>query len=56
MARVEDMLQKMIKRFDASDDHIKELRSDLANIGKKMDAHAAQLSILSCKWPKFLLL
>jgi len=34
------MLQKMRRRFDASDDHAKELRGDLANIGQKVDAHA----------------
>ena len=37
MARVEDMLQKMIRRFDASDEHAKELRGDLAKIGQKVD-------------------
>ena len=40
MARVEDMLQKMMRRFDANDEHIKELRNDLAGIGKKVDTHA----------------
>ena len=33
MARVEDMLHKMMRRFDASNEHIKELRCDLASIG-----------------------
>ena len=28
IARVEDMLHKMMRRFDASDEHIKELRGD----------------------------
>ena len=37
---VEDMLNKMMRRFDTSDKHIKELRSDLAGIGKKVDTHA----------------
>ena len=36
MARVEDMLHKMMRRFDANDEHIKELRSDLAGIGQKV--------------------
>ena len=40
MARVEDMLHKMMSRFDTSDEHIKELRCDLASIGKKVDPHA----------------
>ena len=40
MAQVEDMLQKLLRRFDASDEHAKELRVDLANIEQKVDAHA----------------
>ena len=43
MARVEDMLHKMMRRFDASDEHIKELRCDLAGIGKKVDTHAISI-------------
>ena len=35
MAGVEDMLHKMMRRFDASDEHIKELMSDLVGIGQK---------------------
>ena len=46
MTRVEDMLQKMMRRFDASDEHTKELRSDLANIGQKVDAHAISIKHL----------
>ena len=34
------MLQKMMRIFYASDEHTKELRSDLASIGKTVDAHA----------------
>ena len=40
MAQLEDMLQKMIRGFDASDEKNKDLRGDLANIRKKVDAHA----------------
>ena len=40
MAGVEDMLHKMMRRFDTSDEHIKELRCDLASIGQKVDTHA----------------
>ena len=43
MARVEDMLHKMIRRFDASDEHIKELRGELASIGQKVDTHAISI-------------
>ena len=40
MARVEDILHKMMRRFDASDEHIRELRNDLVGIGQKVDTHA----------------
>ena len=40
MVRVKDMLHKMMRRFDSSDEHTKELRSDLAGIGQKVDTHA----------------
>ena len=43
MVRVEDMFYKMMRRFDASDDHIKELRSDLAGIGQKVDTHSISI-------------
>ena len=49
MARVEDMLHKMMRRFDASDEHIKELRCDLASIGKKVDTHAISIEQLELK-------
>ena len=34
------MLHKMMMRFNATDEHTKELRSDLAGIGKKVDKPA----------------
>ena len=37
------MLHKMMMRFDANDEHIKELRSDLAGIGQKVDTHAISI-------------
>ena len=43
MARVEDMLHKMMRTFDASDEHIKELTCDLASIGQKIDTHAISI-------------
>ena len=43
MARIEDMLHKMMRRFDASDEHNKELRNDLAGIGQKGDTHAISI-------------
>ena len=46
MARVEDMLQKIMRRFDDSDEHAKEFRGDLNNIGQKVDAHAVSIKHL----------
>ena len=46
MARVEDMLHKMMRRFDTSDDHVKDLRSELAGIGQKVDTHAISIKQL----------
>ena len=43
MARVEDMLHKMMRRFDANDENIKELRRDLGGIGQKVDTHAISI-------------
>ena len=43
MARVEDMLNKIMRRFDASDEHIKELRCDLVGIEQKVDTHAISI-------------
>ena len=37
------MLHKMMRRLDANDEHIKELRSDLAGIGQKVDTHAISI-------------
>ena len=46
MARVEDMLDKMMRRFDASDEHTKELRSVLASNRQEVDAHAISIKHL----------
>ena len=46
MAQLEDMFHKMIWRFDASDQHIKELRIDLAGNWKKVDTHAISIKQL----------
>ena len=37
------MFHKMMRRFDTNDEHIKELRGDLASIGKKVDTHAISI-------------
>ena len=46
MARVEDMLHKIMRRFDASDEHTKELISYLAGIGQKVDTCAISIKQL----------
>ena len=43
MTRVEDMLLKMMRWFNDSDEHIKELRSDLEGIDQKVDTHAISI-------------
>ena len=40
------MLQNLIRRFDDSDEHIKELRSDLASIGQKVNAHVVSIKYI----------
>ena len=37
------MFHKMMRRFDSSDEHIKELSGDLSSIGKKVDTHAISI-------------
>ena len=46
MVRVEDKLQMMMRRFDASDEHAKDLIVDLANIGQKVAARAISVNHL----------
>ena len=40
MSRIYDMMQKMMKRFDLTDENVKEIRNDLFGIDQKVDAHA----------------
>ena len=49
MVRVEDMFHKMMRRFYASDEHIKELRCDLAGIGQKVNTHAISIKQIELK-------
>ena len=46
MDLVEDMLKKIMRRFDSSDKHINELKSDIASIGQNVDAHAISIKHL----------
>ena len=43
MVRVEDMLHKIMRWFDANDKNIKELRSDLVGIGQKVDTYVISI-------------
>ncbi|TMW81392.1 hypothetical protein EJD97_009900, partial [Solanum chilense] len=52
MSRVEDTLHKMMRRLDASDEHIKELRCDLARIGQKVDTHAISIKQIELQMAK----
>ena len=54
MARVEDMLHKMMRRFDVNDEYIKELGSDLAVSGRKSIHMQYRLNRSSSKWPNYL--
>ena len=40
------MLHKIMRRFDASDEHTKEMRNDLAGIRQKVDTHAISINQL----------
>uniref|UniRef100_M1DLX3 Integrase core domain containing protein n=1 Tax=Solanum tuberosum TaxID=4113 RepID=M1DLX3_SOLTU len=40
MAHIEDMMHMMMRRFDATDENVKEMRNDLSSIGQKVDVHA----------------
>jgi len=46
MSRIEDMMQKMMKRFDAIDENVKEMPNNLSGIGQKVDAHAVSIKQL----------
>ena len=46
----------MIRSFDDSEEHAKELRDDLANIRQKVDVHAVSIKYLELKMTNCLLL
>ena len=52
MARVEDIIQKMIRRFDASDDYTIELRNNLTGIGQKVDTHPILIKHIEMQIPQ----
>ncbi|KAK4713597.1 hypothetical protein R3W88_019504 [Solanum pinnatisectum] len=46
MSQIEDMMQKMMKRLDLTDENVKEMRNDLSGIGQKVDAHVVSIKQL----------
>uniref|UniRef100_M1D8E5 Integrase core domain containing protein n=1 Tax=Solanum tuberosum TaxID=4113 RepID=M1D8E5_SOLTU len=46
MNLIKDMMQKMMKRFDTTDENMKEMRNDLSGIGQKVDAHTVSIKQL----------
>ena len=47
------MLQKMRRKFDASDENVKEMRGDLDNIRQKVDAHTVSIKHLEIHMAQF---
>ncbi|KAK4717923.1 hypothetical protein R3W88_016261 [Solanum pinnatisectum] len=46
MSRIKDMIQKMMKRLDSTDENVREMWNDLSSIGQKVDAHAVSIKQL----------
>ena len=46
MVRIENLMQKMMRRFDTTDENVKEMRNDLSGIRQKVDAHAMSIKHL----------
>ncbi|XP_015162482.1 uncharacterized protein [Solanum tuberosum] len=46
MSRVEEMIEKMLKKFDTTDQNVKDLCTKLSKIGQKVDAHAVSIKQL----------
>uniref|UniRef100_M1DCC5 Integrase core domain containing protein n=1 Tax=Solanum tuberosum TaxID=4113 RepID=M1DCC5_SOLTU len=46
MAHIKDMMQNMMRWFDATNENVKEMRNDLSGIGQKVDAHAVSIKHL----------
>uniref|UniRef100_M1DW44 Integrase core domain containing protein n=1 Tax=Solanum tuberosum TaxID=4113 RepID=M1DW44_SOLTU len=40
MTRIEDMMYKMMRRFDATEQNMQEMQNELSGIGQKVYAHA----------------
>ncbi|XP_049382845.1 uncharacterized protein LOC125847223 [Solanum stenotomum] len=46
MSRVEEVMQKMLEKFDTTDQNLKETRTELSVIGQKINAHEVSIELL----------
>ncbi|XP_015078368.1 uncharacterized protein LOC107022202 [Solanum pennellii] len=46
MARIENMMQKRMRRFEETNENVKDMRSDLSGIRQKVDAHVVSINHL----------
>lgn len=46
MSLIEDMMQKIMRRFDAIDDNVKEMQNDLFVLGQKVDTNVVSIKKL----------
>ncbi|XP_049394506.1 uncharacterized protein LOC125858735 [Solanum stenotomum] len=46
MSCIEDMMQKIMRRFDATNENVKEMRNELSEISQKVDAHVVSIKQL----------
>lgn len=49
MARIEDMMQKMMFQFDSTNEKMKERRNYFFGVGKKFDSHEVSINQLEIK-------
>lgn len=42
-------MQKMMTKFDAYDENVKDMRNDLSHIGKNVDAHAMSITYIEVR-------
>lgn len=43
---IEDMMRKMMRRFNAPDENVKDMRNDLSTVGQKVDTHKVSIKNL----------
>ncbi|XP_015169048.1 putative uncharacterized protein DDB_G0271526 [Solanum tuberosum] len=46
ISRIEDMMEKIMKRFDSTDENVKEMRNELSGFSQNVDAHAMTIKQL----------